>query len=158
MSGDLRSSLLRAATSTFEELGFLFATPDPSEEQAEAPVEAVARVPFAGPCHGLLEIRVAGGVLRSLALNMLGEEDVPSEPVVLDALGEIANVICGNVVPDISGATAIFDLQAPEVTPGPGDTLRPLPEPVTRLSLGIDEGRAELALAIVDSEGSRVSS
>lgn len=150
MSGDLRSSLLQAATSTFEELGFLFADGEPSESQAAAAVEGVARVAFTGPREGVLEVRVAGEVLRSLAVNMLGTDDLTDDELALDALGEVANVICGNVLPEIAGSAAIFDLRAPLVTAGNGDTLSPVPEPATRLSVGIDEGRADLALCVRD--------
>lgn len=148
MHGDLTSSLLQAATSTFEDLGFLFATSEPSESQAEAKVEAVARVAFTGPCEGTLEVRVAGGVLRVLASNMLGMEETTEHDVTLDALGEVANVICGNVVPAVSGRAAVFDLHAPEVVLGDGTGLSPIREPATRLSVGIDHGRADIALAI----------
>lgn len=156
MSGDMRSSLLRAATSTFEELGFLFADEEPNEDQFEATVDGVARVEFTGPREGVLEVRLAGGILRDLAINMLGTDDLTDDELALDALGEVANVICGNVVPEISGSEAIFDLRAPLVTAGDGDGLSPIPESATRLSVGIDGGRADLALCIHDgSEGAR---
>lgn len=146
MRGDLKSSLLQAATSTFEELGFLFATGEPTESQAEAEVEAIARVGFTGPCEGILEVRVAGGVLPALVENMMGAE-VSDPHLTLDALGEVANVICGNVVPAVAGPEAVFDLHAPRVTRGAGAELPSLPESAARLSLGIDEGRADLALS-----------
>ncbi len=152
MSGDLRSSLQRAATSTFEELGFLFAATELDESQAAAAVEAVARVPFAGPCRGVLEVRVAGGVLRALTLNMLGTDQLPEESVRLDALGELTNVICGNLVPDIAGPAVIFDLEAPQVVSGGAPALSPIPEPATRLSFGIDVGRADLTLYVDEAQ------
>ncbi len=146
MNGNLQSSLLLAATLTFEELGFLFATDELTASQAEAEVEAIARVGFTGPRNGILEVRVTADVLPVLVENMLGS-DFSDPQLTLDALGEVANVICGNVVPAVSGSDAVFDLRAPQATAGPGRDLPPLPEPTIRVSLGIEEGRADVALS-----------
>ena len=150
MTGDLTSQLLEAATSTFEQLGFLFADYELTEEQAGLPVDAVARVRFSGPRSGILEVRIAGGLLPQLASNMLGTEDAPEQTVVQDAFGEIANVICGNVLPKVAGPEAVFDLNAPQVTMGPGESLEPLEEEATLLSVGLEGGRTDLAFSFAE--------
>ncbi len=152
MSGDLAPRLQQAAASTFEQLGFLFADPSLTEDQADLTTEAVARVRFSGPYEGTLEVRLAGGLLPVLATNMLGTHGTPEPDVAMDALGEVSNVICGNVLPLLAGAEAIFDLQAPEVTGGAEGAPPPLPEAAVEVSLGLEGGRADIAL-VYDEKG-----
>jgi CheY-specific phosphatase CheX len=93
-------------------------------------------------------MEVAGRFLVDLAANMLGTEDDPTDEVVLDALGEVTNVICGNVLPSLSGANAVFDLSAPEPALAP---LPPAASPegeVARVVMGLEEGRAEITIRL----------
>ncbi len=149
MKADLTRELKQAASSTFEMLGFLLPEDDITEEQAQAPVTASSRVRFRGPSSGVMEVEVAGGFLEELASNMLGlERDSVSKQVAQDALGEVANVICGNALPALGGAAAVFDLSAPETTDGP---LAPCARPegsIARAILGLDGGRAEITLRL----------
>ena len=120
MEGNMESALLQAASSTFEQLGFLLADAELSDEQQEADkLEASCRVRFRGPVSGALEIEVFGPVLGELAANMMGRDTPPSPDVALEALGEVANVICGNFLPTMSGTKAVFDLSAPETGTSP---------------------------------------
>lgn len=148
MNGEPTSSLQKAAASTFEQLGFLYADDELSEDQAALPVDGVARVEFTGPLTGTLEVRLAGNLLGDLAMNMLGADEVPEPSVVMDAFGEVANVICGNVLPLVAGPEGVFDLKAPEVCEGAGVDLAPLPGDVARMSMGLEGGRADLAFTI----------
>ncbi len=148
MQPELTSELQKVATSTFEELGFLLPEFEVSEDQAEAPVTASSRVRFRGPASGALEIEVAGGFLLELAGNMLGVENPSPGEVELDALGEISNVICGNVLPHLSGPNAVYDLSAPEVS---GEPLPPCATPegrIARVAMGVGDGRAEITLRL----------
>jgi CheY-specific phosphatase CheX len=145
---DLTAELQKAASSTFEQLGFLLPETDLSEEQAQAEVMGSCRVRFRGPRSGALEIEVAGDFLLELASNMLGGEEASSPEILVDALGEVANVICGNVLPSLAGPEAVFDLSAPE------SALKPLPPsahaqgPVARAVMGVEEGRAEITIRL----------
>jgi CheY-specific phosphatase CheX len=123
----------------------LFADDELSEGQRNLPVEAVARVSFGGHQAGILEVRIAGALLPKLASNMLGVEEFPESSVALDAFGETANVICGNVLPLVAGPNAVFDLDAPEVVLGPGLDLHPVDDQAVRVTLGLESGRADLA-------------
>ena len=145
MTSDLTSELKRAATSAFEQLGFFLPDHDLSEEQGGAPVVASCRVRFQGPVPGVMEVVTAGSFLEELAGNMLGDEDVPPRELILDALGEISNVICGNVLPSLGGRSAVFDLESPEVRMGEEST-PPAGEKVAEVILGLDEGRAEISI------------
>jgi CheY-specific phosphatase CheX len=148
MNGDLMLELRKAASSTFEQVGFLFPEEEVTEEQAAAEVVGSCRVRFRGPLSGVLEMEAAGGFLGEMTGNMLGTEEEPSAEVVLDALGEVTNVICGNVLPALGGANAVFDLSAPEVSLHP---LRPSAAregQVAKVSLGVEEGRVEITLRL----------
>lgn len=113
----LHSALAQATTSTFEELALLLAVPadvSAPDGAAGAPRPPCGvRVDFAGPWGGSVVVRVAEAVLDASAANMLGIAAAPDAPARRDALGELANVICGNVLPAIAGRAAVFALQAP---------------------------------------------
>lgn len=152
MTQPMTTKLLEVAASTFERLGFLFADLELDRVQQEAQVRVVARVDFVGPLEGSLELHLAGDLLRPLAANMLGEEGLTSERIMHDALGEVANVVCGNVLPTLAGPQAVFDLAAPVVAasragwPDPGEL-------AARGSLGLEEGRVDLILYVSANEG-----
>jgi CheY-specific phosphatase CheX len=148
MTSDLTLQLRQAAISTFEQLGFLLADEEVSEEQAAAPITGSSRVRFRGPHSGALEIEIAGNFLTELANNMLGVEGDPPREVVLDALGEVSNVICGNVLPFLSGPNAVFDLSAPEPSTEPLPPNASSRGNVAKVSVGLDEGRAEVTLRL----------
>lgn len=102
-----------AATLAFEEMGLLCvgSTVDsPSEPDA---LLAAVSVAFDGAHTGCLTLRVSDDVFRALAENMLGLEGDDAEPWRWDALGEMANVICGNALPYILGANTPLTLAPP---------------------------------------------
>lgn len=136
------SSLLRVASSTFEDLGFLLPERELTPGQREAPLDGAVSVEFAGAFHGRVELRLFGGVLPVLAMNMLGESGPPSEALQRDALGEVANVICGNVLPLLAGAREVFRLSAPV----PASAAAPAEAPACAARLGLEQGRAEVLL------------
>ena len=142
-------ALTEAAARTLEELCFFYVTPDPSDEQRAALVDGTMEVHFHGPLTGRLAVRLCGGTMRTLATNMLGDAE-GSLGLQRDALGELANVICGNLLPVIGGREAIYDIGAAQ--PVPNLPLRG-PGPQVEVHLGLeDTGRADLLLYI--DEGS----
>lgn len=127
----------------FEELGFLTPTLAVSEVQRAAELDGSASVDFEGPVSGRLVVRLYGGVLPALAANMLGEWEAPSAEMQRDALGELANVLCGNVLRALHGTRAVFHLQAPSFP------AVPVPDSASatdRAVLGIEAGRGEVDL------------
>ena len=142
MNKKLETELYKAATLTFEELGFLLPTPEIDEQQLNARVEASVSIDFEGPFSGHLLVRICGGLLPILAANMLGEEGTPSKNLQYDALGEIANVICGNMLPGIAGSKDVFHVDPPKMAESPD-----LP-PVAEVQVGLGPGRADLLLFV----------
>lgn len=107
------TSLFQAATSTFESLALLFPEQGSIEGAEFLPLAATVSVTYRGAGAGRLVVGVTAGILPALAENMLGVAAAPDPQVQRDALGELANVVTGNVLPLINGATAVYRLDAP---------------------------------------------
>jgi hypothetical protein len=142
----LDNHLYHSAGHIFEDLGFLLPNLELEASQLALPAEASVCVSFEGPFCGSLVITVHGEMLTALASNMLGEDDV-SDRQRLDALGEIGNVVCGNLLPRIGGSRVVFRLRAPELTQGPEATA-PMGDLSGHAQLGFDEGWADLQLYV----------
>ena len=114
MPEPLEGVLTSATQTALETTAFLFAEPysadaaggdaREAERACEAPPSFVATVAFHGPREGALTIECAARLLPVLAANILGDEEAPSEEVRRDALGELANIVCGNVLPALDAA------------------------------------------------------
>jgi hypothetical protein len=116
------------------------------ESQLEATPAAAALVRFNGPISGTLVVVLFGeGLLPSLTANMLGETETPSEEQQKDALREVTNVICGNMLPYLAGVDAVFNLDTPEVLANPGNAPE-IGTPDAQVRIGLDSGRADLQL------------
>ena len=139
----------RVAAETLESLALMFLVP---EDEAANPLPCCARrvaVIFTGPFDGALILSASDGVLPELAANMLGLENccAPTSEQQEDALKELANVICGNLLPVLAGEEAVFDVHAAELLVGgtvPA-TLGDRP-PLAAARLHLDGGWADLAL------------
>lgn len=148
MNQQLETALWQAAARTFEEFSFLF--PNPQTSQCDNPPYAAAIIHFHGLFEGTLEITASAELLPVLACNMLGTDETPTANLQRDALGEIANVVCGNFLPDLAGTQAVFQIEAPQVVTGP-DVVRQQGMPTTRLKLSFDEGESEIRLFLNQS-------
>ena len=100
---------------------------------------------FCGPFGGEVVVAVSADLLSAIAANMLGDEQRVSPAQELDALGEVANVVCGNLLPAIAGEQAAFRIGAPEVAAGPGLPWADAP-PSAHVYMDLDGGQADLWL------------
>lgn len=153
MENTTETALARAAVMTFEEMGFLLPTGELSLEQQNAQVDAAVSIQFKGPLAGSFVVRVCGGLAPVIAANMLGEDDAPPAELQLDALREIANVICGNALPLIAGKQEVFQLEAPAVIYPAGPDSAPdlstaLSAAAAKVQIGLDQGRADVFLLL----------
>jgi CheY-specific phosphatase CheX len=146
MNNSWKTELLRATAQTFEDLCFQFPDAELDAQQRNAQVDVAVCVAFQGPFNGSLILKLCGGLLPGLATSMLGEGGPPSQAQQHDALGEIANIICGNVLPMIAGAHQVFHLSAPHVVQHDDAVGGDGASPVTEVQLGIEQGRAEVLL------------
>jgi CheY-specific phosphatase CheX len=104
-------------------------------------------VSFKGAFSGCLFVSVSSTLLPLLSSNMMGEEGSIAQTLEQDALCEIANIICGNVLPAIYGFKLVFHLDAPVLM----DTshisqIKTAFKEVSRANIGFDSGSAVVAL------------
>jgi CheY-specific phosphatase CheX len=130
------------ATSTFESLAFLVAYEKALGDEAVPVLEA--RVAFDGAVSGSLILRASPNVVARVASNMLGVREKAAPALESDALGEVANVICGHLLPVLAGPQELFRLRAPVVSPPVTGTI----EPTARAALWLCGGCAEIDLFI----------
>ncbi len=141
----LEAALYQATISTFEELALLFPERElGTAHQHAQPMRAVS-ISFAGAFAGTLLLRMSDVALATAAANMIGADLPPDDSTCRDALGEIANVICGNLLPAIAGESAVFRLSAPAAADVTGGAFSVMPL-AAAAHVGLDEGRADVLL------------
>lgn len=148
--------LFDTAQRIFEEAAF--ALVDPPEEAPDSGTAPgmYASVDFFGPMSGILTIAASERLARTFAANMLGvdEDDPDALAKPGDALGEILNMICGNLLPAIAGAGPEFRIDAPQELSSEGFRLlvgEHEPELSTTVKMCVEGCETELAL-LLDSE------
>ena len=147
----LQSPLVDAAVESFESLAFFFAEIMSDAGAVPGEADGVTAVSFAGPSRGALVLQLSGGILPALAGNMLGLEETPSSDEQRDALGETANVICGNLLPRIAGSTAVFALTPPTRFESWDAAVAAYGVPAAHVAFDVEGGRADLALVLAPS-------
>jgi CheY-specific phosphatase CheX len=75
----------------------------------------VSMVRFKGIVNGQYSIVCQKEFASSLAKNVLGLDEEPAEQDQKDALKEMANVLCGNMLTECYGDEEVFDLTPPEI-------------------------------------------
>lgn len=100
-----------------EKLTFMFGEVVPVDD-LELPTGkcAEAWLLFSGDVRGRLAIAVPQELTPEIAGNILGldPEDLPPGEMMIDALGELLNVVSGHVVMALAGPQANFGLSAPQ--------------------------------------------
>ncbi len=145
MSKELNNILYNVAESTFGSLAFMLSMPE-ADDGTGAEQTATVKVEFSGPFGGQLTMTVNAEMLSELAANMLGldadQDGIHNQGV--DALKELLNVICGNLLPKIAGVEAVFDVGSPQIV-----QLQETQSQVqvnASVKLYLDSGLAELTL------------
>ncbi len=111
--------LERVVAHVLEDAAFVLA--EPLEENAPNPEEWRAvgvSLSFRGPVNGQIEMWAPREVALGFAANMLGldAEDFETEEESLDAMKEVLNIICGNLLTEAMGSEPVFDLGTPEIS------------------------------------------
>jgi chemotaxis protein CheY-P-specific phosphatase CheC len=111
--------LLQTSQKVFEDTAFAFIDP-PEEEEIPAlssDLFETYEIHFSGPFSGSLSMALEKPLPLALAASMLGTENDDPEVVEKhnDAMGEILNIICGNILPLMAGPQAEFALESPSV-------------------------------------------
>ncbi len=145
----LQTALASATTSIFEGLALVCGDLAIDRDRAAEPLAGGVSVEFTGPLRGALVLRVTAGALDAAAANMLAVAGPPAEALRRDALGEVANVICGTLLPVLAGARAEFSLGGPRWLEGGDDPASPV---AAQACVPLEDGRAEVALHLEQQE------
>ncbi|HNY49404.1 MAG TPA: chemotaxis protein CheX [Smithella sp.] len=109
----IERTLYESSVSTFEDTCFMYLAPEMEEEQKDLPVQAASEARYKGDWTGKLLIEARGGMLEGIASNILSIDN-PSLQQKKDALGEIANIICGNVVISLGRHGKVSKIESPQ--------------------------------------------
>ena len=149
MSNALNDTLRDAVVNTFEQLVFVLPDTEPDAEQRSRKVAAIASIIFTGPASGILQVRACEGLLPRITMAMLGDES--NATLQLDALGEIANVICGQIFPSIDPVAA-FEQLPPTVRMLADAVDKSQTSPAAVVQVGVESSRADILLYLFSSK------
>jgi CheY-specific phosphatase CheX len=110
------AALERAIRDVFESLCFMMPAPQgttPPEPTSGSWV--VVTVDVRGAGQGSLRLVLPASMVALVASAMLGEDGPLELAEQCDAACELANILCGNVLPRVAGERAVFDLSTPRV-------------------------------------------
>ena len=111
-----QKTLFDVAALVFERAAFAVVDVPPGPP-AGAPGEDIVTVVtgFDGPLSGRVAISAPEALARLLAASMLGEDDNDPDAArhARDALGELCNMVCGNLLPRLTGHAAEFRIDPP---------------------------------------------
>ncbi len=154
MNGNPNDVVFRVFCEVIEQMAFMFG--EELETEAAEPVsEALcARMTFEGPMSGSMLLAVPDAMCPVLAENILGLE--PDDEEVMekarDALNEVLNVTCGNVLTSLAGEEPVFDLTVPEAATIDSDEWQALATDPNTVAVQVDEFPALLRISLNSSE------
>ncbi len=146
MTNRLQTILLQATASTFEDMGYILPTYEMDEDQLLAKRTLSVSIDFHGPIEGMFIIHAYGQWLSTLAANMMGEEDSPSEQLQKDAIGEVANIICGNILQALVDPDTKYQLDAPRFLDARDIASYQAFTPACQAEMGVEDGRVSIVL------------
>ena len=148
MKKQIENVLRESTIKTFEDICFIYQVPELKDDQKNLVLEAAAEVKFRGIFTGKLMIETRGGLFLAIASNMLSNE-VPSIQQKKDALGEVANIICGNVVPSLGRSEPEYKIESP-ICLNTDDLLKEdkQEKPLAEVTLNFNQGRADIKLFV----------
>lgn len=113
-----RAMLARVFSQVAENLAFMFVEPQEDESLLDPAGPCVAaEMTFTGPFSGTLTLAAPLAFCPVVAANVLGVEpdDELATAQPYDALNELLNVTCGNLLTTLAGEEPVFDLTVPAV-------------------------------------------
>ena len=158
MNAAISGILSDVVVDTLEKLAFLFAVPLEGPAPEETRELATVCVRFSGPLRGGMRLSLSQPVLSELAANMLGADDgsALSADEQHDALRELINVICGNLLPLIGGNNAEFTIQTPFISTAAAAEAGASAPVTAGSTLSVESGICRVALQLdgpVSAEG-----
>lgn len=116
-AADVNEVLYEVISDVLEQFAFMFASPITSDRvKLHALPMWRAEIHFAGPFSGHLSLCASGPFCMLLATNVLGMEvDELSPEHARDALKELTNITCGELLAALAGKKHVFDLSVPVI-------------------------------------------
>ncbi len=150
-----KEKLYQVAEDIMEKLAFIFSFREEERGAMDDTDSIAALVSFSGKFDGKLIMVVSEEVLPELAGNMLGLDDPgeTTEEQRHDALKELINVICGNLLPEIAGKEIVFNVAAPTIFTDAGDLVAGAGTPTASARLALEEGPCDILFYRDDTPG-----
>jgi CheY-specific phosphatase CheX len=129
----------------------------PSHPRMSLPPEApslsrvILAVDFGGAGRGALHLILPDSMIAPVASAMLGEDGPLELSEQYDAVCELANIVCGNVLPRIAGERAVFDLASPRVIATMDANLGDIFDASARVQL--DDGLVSASISLAQADG-----
>jgi CheY-specific phosphatase CheX len=144
MKTKIEKVLEEASVNTFEDICFMYQAPELNDIQKNLKLEAASEVKYKGDYTGKLLIETRGNLFSAIAANILSK-DAPSLREKKDALGEITNIICGNVVTSLGRSKLGYRIESPKAIKK-DDLLKEKGQekPLVKITLNFNEGRADI--------------
>lgn len=136
-----------------ESLAFMFGeAADEDELPASAAGYILATMSFSGPMTGRIELAVPREMRVEIAANVLGVDPDDEQAVsgADDALKELLNVTCGQVLTRLAGEEPVFDLSVPVVSDLGDVAWTAMTQAPDVAKVVVDESPALLRLAIAE--------
>jgi len=158
MKDVIKQILYQVTEDVLGKLAFMFSFPDDERELIENDSVLTASVSFDGLYKGRVVMMISDHILPELAGNMLGieEDETTTSEQQYDALKELINVICGNLLPEIAGKEAIFKVGLPQIFLNQAPPVADL-NPVSSAKLAIEDGECDIHLYIEGKFSSEIA-
>jgi hypothetical protein len=148
MKTKVKKILQETTVNIFEDICFMYLMPELENIQRKLKLEAAAEAKYRGDYTGKLLIETRGGLLSAIAANILSNE-VPSSRQKRDALEEIANIICGNIVMSLGRRGRGYRIESPRSLNKAELLKEEDPDkPIAEVTLNFNEGRADVKFFI----------
>lgn len=137
------AEMLRAVFGdVIEKMAFMFAEMAEEDEIPDSVPESVeARMSFDGPINGVLAMVVPKEMCPEIAANSLGID--PDEEGAIekgsDAVKELLNMVCGNMLTELAGVEPVFDLTIPQVSELSADEWKQTRDDPGTIALVVDD-------------------
>ncbi len=114
-----RPELGRLVFNVLSDLAFMVADEEPADWPIDEP-RLEGEISYQGPAGGTLRCWCTRTFALRLAANLLGlePEDEKAQTAAEDAVRELLNVLCGQLVTAFHGTEAVFNMSIPRVQAG----------------------------------------
>ncbi len=142
MKAEDQSAITAVFCEVLETLAFMFAdSVDKEDIQADSQECIKVQMTFSGAKCGNLELAAHAELCAQVAANVLGLDldDVAVQTQADDALKELLNITCGNLLTTMAGQDPVFNLSLPAIAPLDEAGWRAFLEDDDTLAFDVDE-------------------